>query len=89
MFFIPKRGILLLIALTITGVQQSSSKLLINEYSLRGDNLFIELKSEESKQPLNNYYVAICELAPLTSQGHQKATLNVRALIDLKGKTFY
>ena len=89
MFFIPRRGFIVLMAILFTGVQHSRSQVIINEFSFHGENLFIELKSEESKQPLNNYYLAICDFAPLTAQGHQKATLNVRALIDLKGKTFF
>ena len=89
MLFVFRRGFLLLIAFAFSGVQYicaQSGGVLINEYSFHGENLFIELKSEEREQSLEHYYIAICDFAPLSGQGTKKNTLNMRALIDLKGK---
>ena len=88
MLFILPRVVLLLTATAFNCLKYTNgeSSVIINEYSFHGENLFIELKSEKTQQPLDDYYIAICDFAPLGGPGGKKATLNVRALIDLRGK---
>ena len=59
----------------------------LNEVSTNSQDAFIELKSMEGVQPLTNFYIAIMDFAPL--QNKNVATLNVRAIIDLKGKNYF
>ena len=65
-------------------VEEPIPKLQLNEVSTNPQDAFIEIKSQEDVQNLDNFYLVIMDFAPL--QNKNTATLNVRALIDLKGK---